>query len=170
MALAVGTEGTDEVMELELADNELTGEEIAHRTALYTPRGLNILSAELLPPGTKKAQVAATCYHVSIDAGHLAATREGIERLLAESTWPIVRPGKEKSFDVRAAIDDLRLEGERLSVRVLKTDQGPEVGPRDIMQALGLSDDAVQGGHWVRDRVELRPEKPRHPSQKSATD
>jgi len=160
MALAVGTESTDEVMELELVDCELSSEEIASRSARFTPAGLNILSAELLPEGTKKARVAATCYHVSIDTDHLPAAREGIERLMAASSWPIVRPGKEKEIDVRKAIDTLSLEGDQLRVRVIKMDKGPEIGPRDIMQALDLKEDAIGAGRWVRDRVELTSEKP----------
>lgn len=160
MALAVGTEGTDEVMELELVDCKLTGEEIASSVARYTPRGLNILSAELLPEGTKKARVAATCYHVSIDAEHLPAAREGIGQLMQASSRLIVRPGKVKEIDVRKAIDTLTLDGDQLRVRVIKMDTGPEIGPNDIMQALDLKDDAIGTGQWVRDRVELTSEKP----------
>jgi len=88
------------------------------------------------------------------------AAREGIERLMAASSWPIVRPGKEKEIDVRKAIDTLSLEGDQLRVRVIKMDKGPEIGPRDIMQALDLKEDAIGAGRWVRDRVELTSEKP----------
>jgi uncharacterized protein (DUF2344 family) len=56
LALAVGIEGLDEVMELELAET-ITGEEVLQRLLAQAPAGLTFHSVEVLPEGCPKAQV-----------------------------------------------------------------------------------------------------------------
>src|SRR5687768_8295132 len=52
-ALAVGIEGTNEVMELELCQ-ERTAEQVLEVLTPHLPPGLTINTLEVLPPGAKK--------------------------------------------------------------------------------------------------------------------
>ena len=76
LALAVGVEGIDEVMELGLSE-DCTAVELRGRLAPLAPPGLAFGSIEVLPPGTKKAQVRSVCYRVPVPPEH----RQGLFRL-----------------------------------------------------------------------------------------
>ena len=95
LPLAVGIEGADEVMELEMAES-LSAEDLLARLKSQAPRGLTPLSVEILAPGAKKARAQSASYQAPIQPPLDCGLGERIERLLAQSTlkitphpWPI---------------------------------------------------------------------------------
>ncbi|MFH1921107.1 MAG: TIGR03936 family radical SAM-associated protein, partial [Planctomycetota bacterium] len=64
-ALAVGIEGLDEVMELELAEH-YSEEELLRRLASQALSGLAFESVEILPPGTRKARLKSAVYRAAM--------------------------------------------------------------------------------------------------------
>lgn len=152
-ALAVGIEGWDEVMELELAE-QTSANALAQRLACHSLPGLVFASVQVLSPGAKKAQVQSFCYQITIPEPQRPATAERVAQLLATESFSLPRPGK-APVDVRAALEELTLEEGRLSIR-LRGHEGA-AGPRDLLAALELGDLVQQGEYLTRTRVELVP-------------
>lgn len=153
LALAVGIEGVDEVMEVELAER-YTAEELQGRLAPHTPPGLTLHTIEVLPDGGKKARVCSASYEAPIPAPCRTAMGERIEQLLATATWPIERAHGRAAIDVRPLIIELALRAGVLAMR-LRVDSRGSVGPREVLAALGFSDLEQQGVHLRRTAVEL---------------
>jgi radical SAM-linked protein len=155
LALAVGIEGDDEVMELELAE-ELQGEEVLARLRPQAPQGLRFRSAEVLPPGSAKARSHCAVYEVAILPPRRAGLEERIARLLEAASWPARRPHRDKPIDLRASLEALTLHGDVLQMR-LRAEQGAAAGPRDVLAALGLDDIERDGACLKRTTVEIDP-------------
>ncbi|MFH1267069.1 MAG: TIGR03936 family radical SAM-associated protein [Planctomycetota bacterium] len=152
-ALAVGIEGLDEVMELELAEH-YSEEELLRRLASQALCGLAFESVEILPPGTRKARLKSAVYRAAIPAERRAEVAERTTRLLAASSCPVTRLGKPGQIDVRPFLQELTLRDGLLTMR-LSAGRGQSAGPRDVLQALGLPDLEAQGTHLTRSTVEL---------------
>jgi len=154
LALAVGIEGVDEVMEFELAE-QYSAEELLRRLAPQAPPGLQFHAVETLPEGARKAQVHGAAYEVAIPAPCPKALGRRIEALLAAETWPIDRGPGRSPIDLRQSIVNLTMDGGRLSMR-LGVDRRGTAGPRDVLAALGLADIEHQGAILRRTAVEVR--------------
>lgn len=152
-ALAVGIEGLDEVMELELAKC-YTREELFGRLASQTLSGLAFQSVEILPPGTRKARLRSAVYQAPIPAQRRAEVADRTARLLAASSCPVTRPSKSGQIDVRPFLQELTLQDGLLTMR-LSAGRGQSAGPRDVLRALGLPDLEAQGVYLTRSTVEL---------------
>jgi radical SAM-linked protein len=151
-ALAVGIEGLDEVMELELAE-PCTAEELNQRLARHTLPGLRFSSVQLLPPGAKKAQVRSFCYQIPVPRERRAETAQRLGRVLAATDYPIPRVGKSTTVDLRPSLEELILHDGLLKMRLRYSEGGP--GPRDVLAALNLADLEQQGTWLTRTQVEL---------------
>jgi radical SAM-linked protein len=152
-ALAVGIEGTDEVMELELAQ-PLGADEVLQRMAPHAPPGLALRAAEILPPGSKKAQVRSVSYQVPIPPEHRAGLPERIAQLLAGRCCPITRPGRHAPLDLRPLLEDLSLREGVLQMRLCCGREG-SAHPREVLAALGLPELEQQGIRFTRTAVEI---------------
>jgi radical SAM-linked protein len=153
LALAVGIEGVDEVMEIELAER-YTAEELLGRLAPQAPPGLRFQAIDVLPEGTKKAQVRSVSYEVPIPAPCQAELNQRIERLLAADAWPIERPHGRAPIDLRPLLLELALREGALAMR-LRVDSRGSVGPREVLAALELADLEPQGVRLSRTAVEV---------------
>ena len=151
LALAVGIEGYDEVMELELTESPPADELLARLRPQAVP-GLQLLAAEVLPPESRKARPRSTSYQAVIPASRLAGLEESVGRLMAASSWPIRRPNGSGPIDLRASLLALTLCGDVLQMR-LGTGAGPSAGPRDVLAALGLEDLEREGTRLARTAV-----------------
>lgn len=154
-ALAVGIEGRDEVMELELAET-CSAAEMLQRVGAHAPPGLAVTSADVLAEGSKKAQVRSVSYEVPIPPQHWPGLSERIARLLAGSTCNIVRPSRSAPLDLRPLIEDLALDQGVLRMR-LRNDPAGSAGPRDVLAALGLDGLEREGACLARTAVEVAP-------------
>ena len=122
LALAVGIEGVDEVMEVELAES-YTAEELLRRLSPQAPPGLVFRTVEVLPDGGRKAQVAKRSpTRLPIPAPCRAALGQRIERLLAAASWPIERHARRAPIDLRPLVCELALREGVLRMR-LRVDQ-----------------------------------------------
>jgi radical SAM-linked protein len=153
LALAVGIEGLDEVMELELAES-ISGEELLRRIVPQAPTGLVFRGAEVLPEGGKKASVQSVSYEAPIPAPDRAGLAERIERLLSASSYTIERARGRAAIDVRPLLAELTLAEGVLRMR-LHVDSRGSVGPREIMSALNLADIERRGSRLCRTAVEI---------------
>jgi radical SAM-linked protein len=153
LALAVGIEGVEEVMEIELAES-CTAEDLLRRLAPHAPSGLVFRKIEVLPDGAKKAQVRSASYEAPVPAMCHAALSERIGHLLAASSWPIERARGRAPIDLRPLVSELALREGVLTMR-LRVDSRGSVGPRDVLAALGFSDLERQGVRLRRCGVEV---------------
>jgi radical SAM-linked protein len=153
LALAVGIEGDDEVMELELAETT-TAEELLRRLTPQAPPGLVFRTVEVLPEGSKKASVHSVAYEAPIPLPDQAGLGQRIERLLASSSWPIERARGRAAIDLRPLLSELTLDDGVLKMR-LQVDSRGSVGPREVLAALDLTGIERQGSRLRRTAVEI---------------
>jgi len=151
-ALALGIEGLDEVMEIEVAE-ECAAEAIRDRLAPHAVSGLEFRSVRVLSPGDRKARLRAASYELPVPASRRGAAAERIAGLLAATAVPLHRPGK-RPVDLRGDIEQLALREGVLAMR-LRLDRAPCAGPRDVRRALGLDDLEREGACLRRTRVEV---------------
>ncbi len=151
--LAVGIEGLDEVMELELSTPQTT-EALHERLLRHAPAGFRLRRLDVLPPGTPKARPHAFRYRVHLPPERCAGVAEGVERLLASASAPVERPGGRAAVDVRPLLDHLEFRNGVLSMRLLVPPSGG-VTPADVLAALGRPDLGREGARVVRTAVEV---------------
>jgi radical SAM-linked protein len=156
-ALAVGIEGLDEVMEVELARAH-TADDLLARLRAHVMPGLDFRSVDVLPQGPKRqrARVGSVTYQIAIPAARRVDATGRIERLLACPACPIVRAGRDEPIDIGESLEALALDVGVLSMRFRVTQRaGP--GPRDLLAALGLDDLEPRGACLRRTAVEVLP-------------
>ena len=152
-ALAVGIEGIDEVMEVELAE-PTAAEELPRRLAPHAPEGLVFLTAEALPEGARKACVQTVAYAAPIPPSEQAVLGGRIEQLLASSSRLVERAPGRHPIDLRPLLIELAVDGEVLGMR-LRVDSRGGVGPRDVLATLGLAGIEQCGSRLRRTAVEI---------------
>ncbi len=154
LALAVGIEGVDEVMEIELAER-YEAEELLRRLAPQAPPGLAFRAIEILPDSGKKAQVQSVSYEAPIPSPCQTELSERIGHLLAAASWPIERAHGRAPIDLRPLVLELALREGVLEMRLRVHSHG-SAGPRDVLAALGLDDLEQRGVRLRRTAVEVR--------------
>ncbi len=155
LALAVGIEGIDEVMELELAET-VTAETARRRLAPQVPPGLTLNSVEVLPDGTKKARVHTVTYRVPVPAQSCQGLSETVDHVLAGSSCLVHRDDRSTPVDLRPLLKEVTLCDGVLQMRLRVGQQGG-ARPREVLAALGLRDLEFQGVHLTRTHVEIQP-------------
>ncbi len=154
-ALALGIEGLDEVMELELAEPH-TAEELFAALAPRAVPGLSFHGVDILPPGARKARLQSTTYQIPIPAERRLETAQRIARLLAEASPPLCCTRGGRPLPLRPAVAELTLQEGTLRMR-LAARREASPGPRDVLAGLGL-EDLERAGCWLtRTQVELAP-------------
>lgn len=161
LALALGIEGHNEVLELELSE-ALSGEEILAWLAEHAIPGLQFLSVEVIPPGVAKARVERVVYEIFVPEDRLHAAQARIHELRHRSELLLERPGRNSPRDYRSQLENLDLENNRLRM-VIRFEPNGSLHPREILRLLGLDDLEAEGYYLVRTNVELAPED-RRPS------
>ena len=154
LALALGIEGSDEVMELELAES-YTAQQVQQRLAPQLPPGLVINSVQLLPQGGKKARVRSVSYEVPIPSPRRRGLGEKIDRLLAGSSCYVQRPNRPAPVNLRPLLEKLTLREGVLQMRLLCG--SPAASSPDVLDALGLGDLQREGARLRRTIVEIQP-------------
>ena len=117
LALAVGIEGLDEVMELELTETP-AADELLRLLSRQAPPGLVFRSLEVLATGSRKARPRSAVYQAMIPAPRRAGLEERIGRLWAASSWPWQRPRRRAMIDLRADLESLSLQAGMLQMRL----------------------------------------------------
>lgn len=156
-ALAVGIEGHDEVMELELAQSPCEAALLADLSQHAVP-GLAFHRVELLPDEGKiqKARLTHVTYRIVVPEERRQETSRRAAELMAASTAVVHRPGRPEPLDLRPLLDALRVEDGELVIR-LRVAPGANPGPRDVLELLTLADLESQGVCLRRTAVEVTP-------------
>ncbi|HIQ21489.1 MAG TPA: DUF2344 domain-containing protein [Planctomycetes bacterium] len=154
-ALALGMEGLDEVIELELAE-PWTAAALMDRLGAHAIAGLTFRSAESLPPGASKARVRSVTYEVPLAGQPIPAVARRAAELMATPSLPVRRARGGAEVDLRHSLEALEVHGSTLRMR-LAASRRAAAGPREVLIALGLQQLLETGAVIVRTRVELEP-------------
>ncbi len=154
-ALALGIEGLDEVMELELAE-PYAADQLLAALAPRAVAGLTFHCVEIVPPGARKARLRSTAYRIPVPAERRRETADRIARLLAEASPPLCCTRGGRPLPLRPALAELTLEEGTLRMR-LAASREASPGPRDVLAGLGLEDLERAGCCLTRTHVELAP-------------
>lgn len=152
-ALALGIEGLDEVMELQLVEPVEPAELVRRLNALATP-GLTITAATALAPGQRKTKIRSVQYQFPVPAQWRDRARTAMENMKAATTLLVYRDGRQHPIDILANLASIELSNGVLSFRLRVTDQAA-ARPGDLLEALGLRDLEQQGPFLTRSDVEV---------------
>ncbi len=153
-ALALGIEGLDEVMELELAESA-AAETLHSQLTRHAIPGLSFAAVDILPPGAKKAQLRSTTYQLPVPGDRCAATADRVAALCGERSGPAPESLVPQAILVRQSLEEIRLEEGILRFR-LQSSRQRSAGPRDVLAVLGLDDVERLGGCLTRNEVQLQ--------------
>jgi len=155
-ALAVGIEGLDEVMEIELAE-AFTAEALRRRLTACRVPGLDFHRVEVLLPGAggNKASVSRVTYEIDVPSEREDEIARRTAELLACRRFPIQRPGRSRSIDLLEFLEALTLR-EGTLLMTFRVTQQANPGPRDVLRALELDELERHGACLRRTKVELR--------------
>jgi radical SAM-linked protein len=153
-ALALGVEGLDEVVELELAE-EMAVEDLHERLRIYDQPGLTINSVARLPDQFGKAQLAQSDYLITvIETADRDSICRAIARLMSQPTVSVERKSKTLTVEVASQIATLEVAGDELRLSLFASDQAT-LRPVDVLGLLGFGDWIEQGALITRVRVQL---------------
>lgn len=153
-ALALGIEGLDEVVEIDLAE-ELPVEALLKRLDDDQQPGLNILSVCRVPDGTPKARLLRSHYSVPIPEGFATAEIEtAITEICDVETLEVTRKNRTITVNAASQIDQLKICDGHL-IMVLSASENADLKPTDLISAMGLDSLLTAGSYVVRTRVEL---------------
>ena len=141
-ALALGVEGLDEVVELDLAE-DLAVQVLFDRLCSDNQPGLTINSVRLLPEGFGKAQLLRTDYIITIpDSADFAAAEQAIAELKSQDTLSFERKKKTVTVDA-SQIPTIEIVGQELHLSLAASDSA-SLRPGDVLDLIGTS-------HWIED-------------------
>jgi radical SAM-linked protein len=149
-ALALGVEGLDEVVELELAEH-LQPADLLDRLRRDEQPGLGILSVARLPEGFGKAQLLRSDYTVTMPpAVDLDALSRSIDNFKTQTTVSVARKKKNKTItvDVAAQVETLEISGNELKLS-LAASESASLRPTDVLDLIGA-------GHWIEDGASIK--------------
>ena len=153
LALALGLEGRNEVLELELTE-ALSTDEILARLQRATVPGLAFHSVEPVPPGTRKVQVSRVTYEIRVPAEREGMLRSRLDAIGAHSRVEMTQQGQAVERNLLDHLLEWSLADGRLSF-TLRVDPRGSLHPREVLRILGLDDLEAQGIPLVRSRVEV---------------
>jgi radical SAM-linked protein len=152
-ALAVGIEGLDEVLEVELPA-EYEPAELLTAIRSQAPPGLIIHGVEPLPETAGKTRLHGMTFTVEVPLEQRSEVAGRVEWLLQQASCPVVREGRAAPLDLRRLIEALSLDQGTLCMR-LRVDGDGSARPREVLAAVGLADVESQGVVLRRTGVEL---------------
>ncbi len=151
LALALGVESLDEVVEMDL-DSWLTAREVKERLSAQLPCDIQIKKVELIPPGLS-GKVKEVSYLIKLSEDKVLRQQD-IDRLLSRKEVPVERRRgqKTKVVDIRPMLLEASSSGRELSLRLRVTPSG-SVRPEDFLRAVGLSSGEIRRCHILRTRL-----------------
>ncbi|HZZ28686.1 MAG TPA: TIGR03936 family radical SAM-associated protein [Pirellulales bacterium] len=152
-ALAVGIAGSDELLEIDLAE-EYTADTLKAAIGPELPPGINIGAIDVLAAPDRKAQVKFVTFEVAIPPKWQSPLVERIAWLTGHASFPIQRKGRTTPLDLRPLIASLLLHHGVLQMR-LRVDGEGSARPREILQALQIENLEYEGFFLTRTRVEV---------------
>lgn len=179
-ALALGVEGLDEVVEIELTE-PITAEQLQQRLAADGQPGLSIRSVQLVArfhadgtaiasfPGLGKAQVHSSEYEITLPP---MIDRQRIDTAIAEAKQvgriSIGRKGKDVTADIATTFPRFERRDQILHLTQINTPSA-SLKPTDVLTAIGLGDLIEHGAIIRRTKVVLADEMERPHAAASPT-
>jgi radical SAM-linked protein len=147
-ALALGIEGFDEVLELELNDSigQIESSVLIADLNRSSVNGLNFLSARLLNETERKGQLESSVFEMIIPEHLCKELAIDINNFLSQKSILISKTKTPtKKVDVRHAVTNIKFQPESglLQVEVI-SQEGPEAGVRELLTALNLDKEYFQ--------------------------
>jgi radical SAM-linked protein len=156
LALAVGIEGRNEVVDLEMSD-ACEPSELLRCLKTVAPPGFDWNDAFPLPPDARPPRPRTVEYCIPVPADRRPAAELHLQSLLASPSWPFTRrrPNRESTFDLRPQLigAELTVEG-LLRFRLMVSPDG-SARPEELLEALALRDLLDGGAVLSRTDVEL---------------
>ncbi len=121
-ALALGIEGLDEVMEMELV-TPLDPEKLRQRLNALAPAGLTITQAEALSFPARKARVWAMRYQFPVPHERRQQVEQALEQLRASSTLLMERADRQQPIDIKANLVSVALGDDAVCFCLRATDR-----------------------------------------------
>ncbi len=156
LSLALGIEGCNEVVEIELAE-PMDPAEVLARLSRTMPEGIDWLSAEL-SVSRRAAQAGAVWYSLLLPNDRIEAARTALAELLTCESRPYTRrrPDRTVELDLRPFLLDAAIDLEGVfRFRLKVTNSGAAARPEDIVDVLGLNDVLRDGAFLSRTELEL---------------
>jgi radical SAM-linked protein len=153
-ALAVGIEGWDEVLEIELPE-ERDPEPLAELLRLEAPPGLVIHGVK--PATGGKTKLRGMTFQVEVPTERRASVAERLAWLRQQQSYPVAREGRAAPIELASLIDELLLDGDGTLHMRLRVAADGSARPREVLEALGLADVEDLGIVMRRTAVELSP-------------
>lgn len=154
--LALGLEGIDEVLDIEL-NRDVEPGDVERRLNEATVVGLSIVRVDR--HRVRNSNVVALEYDCQIEGDFAQSEIMGLrERFLSSPSWMIERrmPGKApRTVDIRSKLETIAIDANRVRFRI-RVENGSTVRPEELLGALGLSAVVEDGRVAIqRTRVEL---------------
>ena len=150
-ALAVGVVGTNEIVELELAE-VMDADEVLARLHPHCPEGIAFVAAHNLADGTRKANVDRIEYAIDVPPDRRPALEQQMKWFLAQESYFVRREKRNQPVDIRPRVESLRLDHGTLRM-ILDVQPAGSVRPRELLEALGAADLEGEGSVIARTDV-----------------
>jgi radical SAM-linked protein len=157
LALGLGIEAWDEVVDLELAQAWEPSDLLARLQAVAPP-GFDWIDARPLPPDAEPPRARSVGYRLPIAAGRRDEARAALDVLLHATSWPMVRrrPDRDTTFDLRPHVVAAELPDDGLLRFRLKVAPNGSARPEEVLEALQLRDLLDSGVILTRTDVDLQ--------------
>ena len=158
LALGLGIEGLDEVVDLELTEPAEPAE-LVRRLTEVSPPGLDWTDGVAMPAGSPPPRPVAVEYGIQLPPERRAAARAAVESLLAAEQRFVTRRRpdrqREQSIDLRPFLLTAEVTDGGLLMARLAVGSDGSARPEELLESLGLRDLLELGGVLMRTRVEL---------------
>jgi radical SAM-linked protein len=152
-ALAVGIEGRDEVLELELLE-PVDPADVRRRLATPAPRGLVIERVREVGRAEGKARVRCVTYQFPVPAAVRDQVEQARRRLCEAPSLLVSREDRPEPLDVTRDLVDVDWTCDAIRFR-LRASPRAGVRPREILRLLGVAELEHEGAVLTRSKVEL---------------
>ena len=146
-ALAVGIEGVDEVMEVELSE-PAASDDLAEQLNEHAPPGLTICRAQMLAQDAARPRITRVVHEIPVPSERRPTLRAEARRLLAQPRHLIERSGRGEPVDIRADLEAVEVVGGVLRI-VQRVSGAVTARPREVLAALDVAD-LLQKGYCLR--------------------
>lgn len=168
LALSLGIEGAEEVMEVEF-QQIIAAEELSRRLVEQSVTGLVIDQVIPMPPGSSKPRVLSVVYEIPIPGDRQSPLAELIEQRTCQSEWPVERIGKNQTIDVLPQLASIAVVDGKLRIEQ-QIISGASFNPRDLLRDLQMDDLEEQGFVLRRQQVDLEDVQQKDKHKKHAAD
>ena len=169
LALGLGIEGHDEVVDIELCQ-PVESAELLRRLAETSPAGLEWLEARALPGSAPAPRPVAVEYCICVPQERRAAAFAAVKSLLASKSCFVTRRradrGSEHTYDLRASVCDASISEAGVLRATLTIRPEGSARPEELLECLGLRDLLDRGAVLMRTHVVLDCDRNRIESEK----